>query len=499
MTGKNPGKHGVFDFRARPSDPFSEEFVTADWIGCESIWEILNRHGIRVGAVNVPMTYPPFSGSDCMISGMMTPGEHVTFSHPDDLLEELRRGGIDYRLDYNHAVGGRVAPVTETRLLLKALKSCELVRRDACVSLMRTRPVDVFMVVLGITDHVPHLCWNYHEQQMQGAEGGDDDELCEAVRDAYRLSDLVLGDLLEECGEETTVIVMSDHGFGPTDMTFAVNRWLEEQGFLRYRRRRGAQAVGNIEWRVRRRTVEGWLARLGLSGVTGKLPTALRTQVVPLIAPRRKISSEDIDWSKTVAYASGAGIYVNVEARSPEGCVPAGPEHEKVREEIIAALSTVTDPQSQRRLLDVAWRKEEIYTGPFVDEAPDLFFSLGGFRYLPNTDFGLARTFRPNLSGTHRLEGVLMMRGPAIRAGAQLDQASIMDIAPTLLYLLNLPIPSDMDGKLLREALWPEHMHRHPALVTDVEQPAYRERGKTPYSAQDAASMKERLKGLGYL
>lgn len=497
MTGRNPGKHGVFYFTARPGNPGSQEFVTARWIGCSTLWESLTEHGLRIGAINVPMTFPPYKVNGFMISGMMTPSESVTYCHPKGLLEELRRNAVEYRLDHNHNLGGGVAKGKDKRVWLREFFDCEERRRSAALYLMKSQPWDLFMVVLALTDHVQHLCWTYHT----GAEGngGLPEELRDAVKTAYRKADDIVGAILSELDEETTVILMSDHGFGTVEKTFLVNRWLKDLGLLK--------AVPVRPWTLLRthglafstRTVEDWLTRLGRRGLACRLPGWLRMAAVPLVVPRRKRTADCVDWRCTKAFGAALGIYVNLKGRSERGSVEPGAEYESVRETIVAALKDLRDPETGHLLCDGVWRKEEVYHGPYLEEAPDLFFSLDGLRYMPNTDFAFGPAFRPNPSGTHRMEGILFMRGPGIRRGQVLEGANIVDIAPTVLAVLGQPVPADMDGKVLTEAFEkpPESLREEPAVRGREPVPSLR--GDQDYSDTEARKMADRLRGLGYL
>jgi len=98
---------------------------------------------------------------------------------------------------------------------------------------------------------------------------------------------------------------------------------------------------------------------------------------------------------------------------------------------------------------------------------------------------------------SHREHGILLMAGDVFRSGVELEEAHVVDIAPTILYLLGLPVSTYMDGKVLTQAINEEYLRKHPIQWTDERY--QRGKGEASYSSEDETDIMERLKGLGYV
>jgi predicted AlkP superfamily phosphohydrolase/phosphomutase len=221
------------------------------------------------------------------------------------------------------------------------------------------------------------------------------------------------------------------------------------------------------------------------------------------------LSFLDVDWSRSKAYSFGrhlGSIYVNLKGREPQGIVEPGAEYEAVRDEITRLARDFRDPRTGRYLIGEVLRREDIYNGPFLDRAPDLilrpqdpsdiFFGLADFGHRNTVD----TVYR--YSGMHRDYGMLIMNGPGIRQGSEIEGAAIHDIAPTVLHTMGLPVPSDMDGRALEHAFAEGYMEAYPLVMTsdvpasgDADSAA----GDTDYTEEGEREILERLQGLGYL
>jgi predicted AlkP superfamily phosphohydrolase/phosphomutase len=212
-----------------------------------------------------------------------------------------------------------------------------------------------------------------------------------------------------------------------------------------------------------------------------------------------------IDWSRTKAVSGSPateGIFLNVTGREREGIVEPGQAYEALREQLIADLSALRDPESGGAVVTAVHRREDIYEGPFLDLLPDLVFDLGDGPYLASDALVASQVLEPlpgdYLQGRHRSKGVFAAVGPGIGEGQRIEGARIIDVAPTVLYSLGLPIPEDMDGRPMLEIFDEEYRARHPVEYASPELPE----GPAPeptYDEEDAAEMERRLRGLGYV
>jgi len=213
------------------------------------------------------------------------------------------------------------------------------------------------------------------------------------------------------------------------------------------------------------------------------------------------LSFSDVDWQRTKAYSLGhvGQIYINLKGREKFGIVNRGNEYETIRDEIIDKLKKLRDPETGELVVDKVMKKEELYKGQYLERAPDLFVFSRNSEYdafalmAQNTEI-FCDHFKGQ-SGNHRLHGIFAANGPSIRSGIQIEGAGIIDIAPTLLYLMGLPIPDDLDGKVLKDIFQPSFLKKMPPRFEKARQ-MEKKKGK---SEGDEEEIKERLRELGYL
>jgi predicted AlkP superfamily phosphohydrolase/phosphomutase len=499
-TGKNPGKHGVFWWIQQTGDRSEFPVVDRRAIKGRTIWDIAGDEGKHVAVINVPVTYPPQEVNGVMVTGLLTPASATDFTYPPELKAELDAQVDGYRVSHTvtHRRGG------EEEYLQDLLDVLDRQLR-ACLYLMRTHPWDLFIVVFSATDVVIHKFWKDIDPQHPFHVPQDAERSGEAILRAYQAADRAVESLIREAGDETHTIVMSDHGGGGFYEAFFANNWLMDQGLLKIRR----QATSQLRY---------WLFRMGLT-INNVYPLAnalvvrlgghrLRKRLSPKkqggrILFRLFLSERDIDWSRTKAYALGGfgQICINVRGQHPQGIVSPGDEYEALRDDIIRRLETVTVPSTGKPYLARGYKKEELFHGPELDKLPDIICVPHDMRYV---DMGLG--FLSNkafdkvsiVSGTHRPEGILFVRGPDVRPGVQLEGANILDLAPTILYLLGLPVADEMDGRVLVELLREERLRAQPIESVAAESVAPTDVVRD-LSEQEEEEIKDRLRALGYL
>jgi predicted AlkP superfamily phosphohydrolase/phosphomutase len=222
-----------------------------------------------------------------------------------------------------------------------------------------------------------------------------------------------------------------------------------------------------------------------------------------MLLDRFFLSLSNVDWSKTRAYSRGnyGQIYVNLKGREPQGSVNPGSEYEEVRRSIKEDLLSVREPETGEQMFDRVYLREELYSGPYVDEAPDIVFLPREMKNkaLGTLDFTSNKFAVPvyGNSGDHRMEGILLGLGPAFRKGVRLEPLSILDVAPTVLHLLGLPVPKQMDGKVLTGALEPDYAAQNPVRHADIELLGRAE--GSALSREDSEDIRKRLEGIGYI
>ncbi|MBE9531265.1 MAG: alkaline phosphatase family protein, partial [Proteobacteria bacterium] len=229
------------------------------------------------------------------------------------------------------------------------------------------------------------------------------------------------------------------------------------------------------------------------------LPTFIKEKFVPVPRLLRKVERSVVDWSATKAYGSDYGIRINLKGRETTGVVEPGEEYEKVRDAIIEELKGLKDPKTGKKIVDEVWKREELYNGPFFESAPDIMYILDGMNIIQYDFYYFKEHFKNFEHGTHRMNGMFLIKGPGIKEGTELKGAEIKDVAPTLFYSMGEAIPDDMDGKLLSAAYKSEFTQAWPVSYCTAL-PLLRENinDQSVYSKEEEDEIKKGLQGLGY-
>jgi predicted AlkP superfamily phosphohydrolase/phosphomutase len=494
-TGKFPAKHGVFDFVSAHSGTFN--VINATAIDARTLWDILSAQGKQVGVINVPVTYPPHPVNGFMITGLLSPAL-AKVTYPDDLLSRYESElGLHYRVmpTIQYKPGNEEAFIHDLEDLIDQ-------RARFASHLMCDRPWDFMMVHFLATDLIQHALWRFMDPAHPRHEANS--PYREAILRIYQRVDVALGKLLSQVPEDTTVIAMSDHGFGPLYGVVNLNVLLWERGLLRLKRSPLAMLRAfTFRHGLTPALAYNLLAKLNLQNVISRVSKSTRNAVF-----NKFLSFEDVDWNRTVAYSLGhmGQIYINLKGREPHGIVERDGHSGTVRDYDRAIAAVIEALQSLKTLdgrpmLDRAIRSDELPGGEHAEDGPDLHVVLDGYRYISCPLFAtdghvLSKQIRGD-SGCHRMHGLLIISGPNVHAGRQVQGARIVDLAPTALHLMGCPIPGDMDGRVLTEVLdaafLDERLPQVEPVASGVAQDAF------ALTADEEAELEARLKGLGYL
>jgi len=503
MTGKNPAKHGVISFFQRDPTGYDFEeagkFANASQIRDATLWQLLSASGKRMGLINVPMTYPPSEVNGFMISGMLTPGKTSTYTFPASLADILSDYVIDLeylRTEDHFDLSG----IPNQEVLLADITHMLRKRGESSLRLMAEYRWDLFMTVFTSPDRICHFFWDYLDLDSP-SDRVRDPEIEAGIEEYFRLLDQILGDMITLAGEDTTVLIVSDHGFGPAPTRRVnINNWLKDLGLLCLHK--GVDRVTSLSY------LNLWLGR------NHKLKSLLK-QILPT-GVQQTIQERDrgkdswlIDWSRTQAYcqplyANVCGIGINQKGSKREGIVPPGPEYERLRDRLINEALKISDPSSGRLIVKAAYRREEVYEGKFIGSFPDIILIMDS-DYFSSTSMMHSDLVMPNsrrhFIGDHRQEGIFIISGSHIRQGRLDHDINIVDIAPTILYLLGVGIPEDMDGKVPLEVFEESHARAVPPRYMPVQPESYLPEfaDDEVYSDEEAEEIRERLKSLGYL
>jgi predicted AlkP superfamily phosphohydrolase/phosphomutase len=496
VTGKNPGKTGIYDFLYRRPGSYLFPPVNAAMRSGRSLWSLLGEHGRRIAVVNIPISYPVEKVNGLLISGWMTPYFARDFTWPHELGEEIVRNVGDYRIypAETFSEGRRKSFFEACDSLLEMLTATNLY-------LMRREPWDLFMTVYFDTDRVLHQLWHYLDVEHPWRRHDRGDLSAPVVRYFHRL-DADIGRLVDAAGPGVRVMVMSDHGMGTAARFIVLNNLLLELGYL--------TLAGNTATRLKAFAFRHGLTLRNIHRLVDRVGLAKHAEYKNVysfdaILKRLFLSFLNVDWSRTRAYSFGrhyGSVFLNVRGREPRGIVGAGADYERTRDDLARALVEHVDPELRRPLVGKCLKREDIYSGDRVEEAPDLVLLPSDAQdiFYGLSDFGSNRiwdqTYR--YSGMHREDGLLIAHGPGVRAGELFSGGSIVDLAPTILYWLGHEVPCDMDGRPLIPMMLPGYVSEHAVRITERTSEQQPRLGQG-YDPAEEADVMQRLRDLGYL
>jgi predicted AlkP superfamily phosphohydrolase/phosphomutase len=454
----------------------------------------------------VPMSYPPRPTPGLTFLGdfLAPPGAADFSSDPALMLDLERHLGEPYRpWDISVHDGGNEPQA------LAGLTSFLDHHLRAVRFLMDARPWDLFLYDLMATDRIQHELWHAWDPSHRLNKGRRDlAKVREGFIAFWSKLDAGIGEIEAALPADTTLVLMSDHGFGPVEHFVNFNVWLLEKGFIQLI---DTPYVKQKHWFYRRGVTPEWIynimARFGQAKHRVSRFGGSQDNGLDRLAESVFLSRRHVDWSKTKAYAQGnfGQIFLNRVGRQPNGCV-AEADVRPILDDLKAELAELTHPETGAPLVERVYEADELYDGPMSHLAPDLTVVLADWRYrtIGLHDFTTHKVISPAFgpTGDHRMEGVFLANGPGIRPGATLDEsATLLDIAPTVLHLLGVPSPDDLDGRLLSEVLDPAFRPDQAAQLAAAPSAASNGDGQPSdgLDEEDDEAVKQRLADLGYL
>ncbi|MBU7014230.1 MAG: alkaline phosphatase family protein [Theionarchaea archaeon] len=403
VSGKNPGKLGFYGFRNRKGFSYTDMWIANSLaVKEDTLWDIFSREGKDVSIIGVPQTYPPKPVNGIMVTSFLTPDINHQYTYPDALKTEIKDLVGEYILDVEefrtedkHKLLSQIYEMTEKR--------CTVVKHYL------KKKWDFFMWVEMGPDRLHHGLWKFFDPTHRKYTESD---LQSAIPEYYQYLDNQIGEMLSLVDEDTCVMVVSDHGAKKMEGCINVNDWLIQEGYLHLKEE--------------------------------------PTQIVP-------IKKVQIDWTKTSVWAWGgyySRIFFNVKGREDAG-VLTREEYHDVREEVKKKLESMKDDRGAP-LNTKAFRPEDIYTGKYVREAPDLIVYFGDLYWRATESVGhdSIYSFETEIGPddcVHAQKGIFILKDPEERVSGKKENLNIMDCAPTILDLMGSTKPPGMDGHSLLE------------------------------------------------
>ncbi len=477
MTGRTPGQHGVFDFfRLDSRENRYIRFFNSSDVGCETIFSLASSHELPVTVLNFPSMFPAPRLKGYVVPGWIPWKQLRLACWPEDLLDRFktdvpsfnqRELAMDIKLEAKATEG--IADYQEYGPWIELHTRRERNWLEILRYLDSRDPSALTAVLFDGVDKLQHLCWRFlRPEDDRPLESDSELRLQELCLTYFRELDGVLQAICSLAGPDGTVILASDHGFGPTFEVFHLNAWLAQNGYLAW----SEKALPEVQ-----------PALLGVEQV------ARHTWM--------------LDWSRTTAFAAtptsnGIHIVVSEDGRTPG--VPRAQYH-SFRRKLMDDLQGFRDPASGQPVVAEIWTREQVFSGPNSEMAPDLTLTLrdGGLVSILPADEILRR--RQNVAGAHRPVGVFAAKGPWIKRGVDASELSLLDVAPLALYSLNLPVPKEMQGRVPAQIIEASALAARPVRFENAPQAATvtADHGGGVLSAEDEQTVLERLRDLGYI
>jgi predicted AlkP superfamily phosphohydrolase/phosphomutase len=376
----------------------------------------LNDKGIAAGVMNMPTTYPPKKINRFMISG--TPDAGMNYAYPTELKEELEK-----KFNYHIITSKSDIMLYSHEIVAQSLQNTIDMRFKAFNHLYTKFP-DIAFFHLSIF-HINSLHHNFWDQEY--------------TKEGWRIIDKHIGEYVHN--PEINVLFMSDHGSHKIKSKFNINTWLEQKGYLKF---------------SKKKKLFEFLSKIGLNqhAIAQKIKkTGLDPQKIKVYVPKailhffptykheikKEAKTKVIDWDKTKAIASGQGV-VYIKKSNVK-------RYNEFRQELKDNIKKIVNPETGEPIAKEVYFKEEIYSGKYLDEAPDIIIDQKRGVFIAG-GVGKKEIFEKSKKweGENKTTGFFMAIGPDFKKGYEIKNMSILDICPTILKLFEIPAPKDLDG-----------------------------------------------------
>lgn len=453
-TGKNPGGFGVFWWETINFEEREISFPDGTAFQSPELWDYLADEGRSWVVLNMPTTYPPryIPNGDIIAGGPLCADSGYTAD--PELEAELERR-FSYRIFPSKTFNDKDASRQEIKKTLDVLET----RFDVAEWYLDIYDPDFFHMTVFLLNYIQHFFWDG-----------------KPLREAWEIIDERIDSLTDRC---RNLVLVSDHGSNEIHTVFYVNNWLQREGHLTTQQD-VSNAIGRLG--LTRERLVSLVNFLGVRDLAKKTPDVLKSLFPEEEGAKREAKARKVQWRESAALASGQGpVYVNNHLD----------EREAVINELIAKLEDLTTPDG-RPVATRVYRGDEAYAGEYVDIAPEIIIEQAPGVHITD-GIGNAGIFKDptRWRAENDRNGIFLAHGPDM-ANATLDAISILDVAPTLLHLDGLPVPDDMEGKVL------DIFHEDSAIDTDDVR--YRDAiSLGEQESAEAGAVEERLEELGYL
>jgi len=468
-TGLNPGKTGIYDFLKRKNIETNEltTVSSVDFKG-KALWDILSSNHRNVIVVNYPMLFPPYKINGYMISGIGT-SWHEDITYPKTLKREISNWTEG---KYKVLIKPMDEKYEDEDLFVRDLYDM-LEQRIKVIKKLMKKEWDFFFTVFVATDRIQHLMWKHLDKTHPLYKEDKAKKYKSIFETFFSYIDNIIGELIKELPENTNLLIISDHGFGPVTQCFNLPKWLVMKDYMKFK-------DSKIRYFKIPKKLRLKLMKLRYSVIRKAIPDKIFKFLYEKIISG---SATKIDFEKSTAFTLPHSdvmgmIYIL---------------DNSIKNNLINDIKNIGRDIGKIAKPSI-FLKEELYKGDKLGDLPDILFTIDDWKtYFKHT--GLNDTlydsvpYSSRLSGTHRREGIFVGYGANFKKGLKLKEIEIYDIAPTILYLMDEKIPENLDGKVLIDAI--SGIDRAPEFFKVADYGAEEEEF-------DEDKVKERLKDLGY-
>ncbi|MBI4052774.1 MAG: alkaline phosphatase family protein [Candidatus Diapherotrites archaeon] len=473
VTGNNPGKHGIYGIQIEKANSYENFIPDSTHIHGEKLYDILSENNKVVGIINLPLTYPAHKLNGIMVTDFLTP-PLADYTYPKNFREKLDK------------IGYKILPEKTVRKeagFFEENVDTMLKRFEAAKIFIEQFHWDFLFLAITETEEMHHNYASFLDKKHPNYQSGFEEKVIEF----YQKAEAETKKLVDECGENTAVFIVSDHGFGPQYGMVYLNRLFEKNGLFKTKKRFDPV-----------RSLITTIARLGLRSKAQKL-----VNILPFKMPKKlekflrekSYETSNADWPKTKVFCAGRGgeVRLNLKGREPQGTV-SREEFEEFRKKVCETIMNAPELKGKVKKVHL---KEELYWGPFLESIPDLFVEFEK-PYLVSMKTGNVPIIEEKLGpieGNHTRDAIFIAAGHGIKKNPGLAKARLFDVMPTILQLFGLPVPDGIDGKCL-------------PILENAEQAKAGKAGEgkakvhsteSAFDEEGEEAVKNRLAGFGYI
>jgi predicted AlkP superfamily phosphohydrolase/phosphomutase len=446
-TGTYPGKHGIYNGLQLERGKQAVALVRPSDSGQRPFWQVLDSSGKRSIIFDGPFDYPLRDFSGIQILDWGTYERHYPAqSSPVQILGEISRRFGAYPFGDQMSRDAPVSIRQFQRARSELLAGVNL-KGNVIEWLISHRPWDFLMAVFSETHPAGHYFWSSHAKR-QNESPAVPPEFSNTIKDIYKAVDAAIANIIATLDETTMIVVLSGQGMGPNNANWQlIPKILSRLGLLVTKSKDDGSTMASTNWlgEIRNSVPLRWRR-----SVSRRLPGTLRDCL------RVYWANAPFDWSRTRAFHLPTDqlgyIRINLKGREPRGTVKPGSEYNDICNRICKVLKTLVNLQTGNPIVREVYHADDIFPGPHRSRLPDLIVTWrdepalnGAF----SEEIGRINGTLPDLrSGNHKTRGFALFCGPGVK-NQRMPDASIVDIAPTILKYFGLHLPCNFDGRAL--------------------------------------------------